>query len=89
MAVFLQVYFSGVIFSLHSLVLWTAILVGDPIGFMAYQEWVQTDINFFYIYIVVVLVTFTSAVISGIPTILYEKKKMEKSNELDPQPITS
>ena len=55
-----------------------AILVGDLIGFFAYQEYIQTDISFFYIYIVVVLVTFTLAVISGIPAILYEKKKMEK-----------
>jgi len=61
-----------------------AILVeGDLIGVWAYQEWVRTDISFFYTYIVVVLVTFTLAVISGIPTFLYEKN-MEKSNELDP-----
>ena len=57
-----------------------AILVGDVIGFFAYQEWIFTHAHF--VYIVAVVVTFTLAVISGIPAILYEKKKMEKSNEV-------
>ena len=56
-----------------------AILVGDPMGCLAYMEIIlRTDISFFYIYIIIVLVTFTLTVISGIPVIRYEKKKMKK-----------
>ena len=59
-----------------------AILVGDVIVFFAYQEWIFSHAHAHLVYIVAVVVTFTLAVISGIPAILYEKRKMEKSNEV-------
>jgi hypothetical protein len=53
-----------------------AILGGDVIGFWMFQDWCLTHVGF--LYLVVVVVTFTLAVISGVPTILYEKKKMKQ-----------
>ena len=53
-----------------------AILGGDVIGFWMYQDWCLTHAGF--LYIVVIVITFTLALISGIPTILYEKKKMKQ-----------
>ena len=55
-----------------------AVLGADLIGFLAYQEWILTHASF--LYMVVIVVTFTLAVISGFLTIIYEKK-MAKSNE--------
>ena len=54
-----------------------AILVGDVIVFFAYQEWIFTHTHAHLVYIVAVVVTFTLAVISGIPAILYERKEKE------------
>lgn len=81
----LWICFSRLIFAVSSLTFIVsffgpAILVGDLIGFLAYQEWIILT-HASLLYIVVIVVTFVLAVISGIPTILYEKKKMGKSNE--------
>jgi hypothetical protein len=53
-----------------------AILSGDLIGFWLYQSWVVTHAGF--LYVVVIVVTFTFAVISGIPTFLYEWKRLKE-----------
>jgi predicted small integral membrane protein len=59
-----------------------AILGGDLIGFWMYQKWSLTHAGF--LYIIVIVVTFTLAVISGIPSFLYEKKKMKlRENEAE------
>ena len=81
----LWICFARFIFAMSSLALIVsfcgpAILVGDLIGFMAYQEWIILS-HASFLYIVAIAVTFILAVISGIPTILYERKKMEKSDE--------
>jgi phosphotransferase system glucose/maltose/N-acetylglucosamine-specific IIC component len=56
------------------------ILGGDLIGFLMYQ-WSVTHAG---LYIIVIVVTFTLALISGIPTFLYEKKKMKlRKNEAE------
>jgi phosphotransferase system glucose/maltose/N-acetylglucosamine-specific IIC component len=52
-----------------------AILSGDMIGFWMYQEWTLTHASF--LYILVVVATFTLTVISGIPTFLYEQKRIK------------
>jgi len=56
-----------------------AILGGDLIGFWMYQEWSLTHAGF--LYIIVIVVTFTLTVISGIPTFLYEKRSKPMKNE--------
>ena len=56
-----------------------AIFGGDQLGFLLYQEWTLTNIGF--IYIIVIVTTFILTVISGIPTFLYEKKKMKEMKE--------
>ena len=53
-----------------------AILGGDLIGFWTYQDWSLTHAGF--LYIVVIVVTFALAVISGIPTFAYERKRMKR-----------
>ena len=53
-----------------------AIFGGDLIGFWVYQEWSLTHIGF--LYMITIVVTFTLAIISGIPTFLYEKKKTKR-----------
>lgn len=58
-----------------------AILGGDLIGFWMYQDWTSTHAGF--LYIVVIVVTFILAMISGIPTLLYEKKKMKQAENKD------
>lgn len=59
-----------------------AIFGGDLIVFWMYQDWALTDAGF--LYIIVIVVTFTLAIISGIPTFLYEKKKMKlRKNEAE------
>jgi len=52
-----------------------AIFAGDMIGFWMYQEWTLTHAGF--LYILVIVATFTLALVSGIPTFLYERKKMK------------
>jgi uncharacterized protein YneF (UPF0154 family) len=73
--------FSRLIFAVSALSLIVlffgpGILGGDLIGFWMYQDWFLTRAGF--LYIIVIVVTFTLAIISGIPTFLYEKKKMKQ-----------
>lgn len=56
-----------------------AILGGNIIGFWVYQNWALTFAGFPYI--VIIVVTFMLAVISGIPTLRYQFKKMRKLKE--------
>jgi len=54
-----------------------AILSGDVIGFWMYEHWALTSAGLPYI--VLVVVTATLAVISGIPASLYEKERMKRT----------
>jgi hypothetical protein len=72
---FCRLIFAVSVLSFIVLLFGPAIFGGDLIGFWMYQDWSLTHAGF--LYIVVIVVTFTLAVISGIPTILYEKKKMK------------
>lgn len=56
-----------------------AILSGDVIGFWMFQGWGSTYAGFPYMVIIVVI--FMLAVISGIPTLLYEWKRMNELKE--------
>jgi type VI protein secretion system component VasK len=56
-----------------------AILGGDLIVFWMYQDWSLAHAGF--LYVVAIVVTFTLAVISGIPTILFERKKMRRMKD--------
>jgi hypothetical protein len=76
--------FCRLIFAVSALsfVVWSfgpAVLGGDLIGFWIYQQWSLTHAGF--LYIAVTVVTFALAVISGIPTLLYERKKLKKWDE--------
>lgn len=76
----LWLYFCRLIFAVSALAFIVsffgpAVLGGDIMGFWMYQEWSLTNAGF--LYIVVIILTFTLAVISGIPTFLYEKKRMK------------
>lgn len=53
-----------------------AILGGDVIGFWVYQHWTLTYAGFPYI--VIIVTTFMLAILSGIPTIRYERKRMRE-----------
>jgi len=44
-----------------------------------YQDWALTYAGFTYI--VIIIATFTLAVVSGIPTLRYEWKRMRQSGE--------
>jgi hypothetical protein len=54
-----------------------AILSGDVIGFWMYQHWALTYAGFQYI--VVIVISFTLAVISGVPTFLYKHRRMRQA----------
>jgi hypothetical protein len=56
-----------------------AILSGDLIGFWLYRNWTVTHAGF--LYTVVTVVAFTLAVISGVPTFVYERKRMKELDE--------
>lgn len=56
-----------------------SILTGDLIAYWLYSSWWSTNVSFPFI--VVIVITFMLALISGIPTFLYERKKIKKSNE--------
>jgi uncharacterized membrane protein YcjF (UPF0283 family) len=56
-----------------------AILSGAVIGFWMFQDWALTYAGFAYI--VVIIVTFMIAIVSGIPTLWYEWKRMRQSKE--------
>jgi len=53
-----------------------AIFGGDQLGSLLYRDWALTHAGFPYI--LVIVTTFILTVISGIPTFLYEKKKMKE-----------
>jgi len=55
----------------------SAILSGDVIGFWMYQHWALTYAGFQYI--VVIVISFTLAVISGVPTFLYKHRRMRQA----------
>lgn len=78
---FCRLIFAVSALSLIVLFFGPAIFGGDQLGFLLYQDWVLTHAGF--LYRIVIVVTFTLTVISGIPTFLYEKKKMkEMKNEV-------
>jgi phosphotransferase system glucose/maltose/N-acetylglucosamine-specific IIC component len=54
-----------------------AILSGDVIGFWMYQHWSLNYAGFQYI--VVIVISFMLAVISGVPTFLYEHRRMRQA----------
>ena len=56
-----------------------AILSGDPMGFWLHQYWAVTHGG--SLYTVAIFVTFTLAVISGIPSIVYERKRMKEFDQ--------
>jgi phosphotransferase system glucose/maltose/N-acetylglucosamine-specific IIC component len=56
-----------------------AILSGEIIGFWMYQNWALTYAGFTYI--VIIIATFMIAIVSGIPTLRYEWKRMRQPGE--------
>jgi predicted small integral membrane protein len=56
-----------------------AILSGEIMGFWMYQDWALTYAGLTYI--VIIIATFMIAIVSGIPTLRYEWKRMRQSGE--------
>lgn len=77
--------FCSLVFAISTLafiavLLGPAILIGgNVVGFWGYQDWALTYAGFPYI--VIIVVTFMLAVISGIPTFRYERKRMRELKE--------
>ena len=58
-----------------------AILWREVIGFWVFQDWALTHAGF--LYIAVIVVTFTLAVIFGVPAFLYKKRMKPIENEVE------
>ena len=76
---FCRLVFAVSTLALIVLFLGPAILSGDVMGFWAYRHWALTFVGLPYI--VFVVATFIIVVISGVPTFLSERKRMEESKE--------
>ena len=75
---FCRLIFAVSVLSFVILFFGPAILGGDLLGFWMYQDWSSTHVGFLYVALIVI--TFALALISGIPTFVYERKRMRELN---------